>query len=86
VPHACSTGHQYVLHVMTVASLVIVATGFFASWSVHQRIPGEMPDRGDKMMARVRFMALLGIALTAFTAVLIIANALPRFVLSPCDQ
>ena len=86
VPHACSTGHEYVLHVMTVACFLVVATGLFSSWWLYQQIPGEMPRRGDHLMSRVRFMALAGILLCIFCEVLIIANAVPRFVMSPCDQ
>lgn len=86
VPHACSTGHHYVLHVLTFASLLVVGTGLLSSWRLYQRVPGEMPERGDVLMSRVRFLALAGILLSSFSAILIIANAVPRFVLSPCDQ
>ena len=86
VPHACSTGHEYVLHVVTAVAFVIVASGLFTSVYLYQRIPGEMPKRGDELMSRARFVILLGILMCFFCEVLIIASSLPRFVLSPCDQ
>jgi hypothetical protein len=85
VPHACSTGHHYVLHVVTAASFLVVATGLFTSLWLYQHIPGLMPERGDVLMSRPRFMALLGIVLSLYCEVLIIANAFPRFMLNPCD-
>jgi len=75
-----------VLHVVTVVAFLIVASGLFTSLWLYRRIPGEMPKRGDELMSRERFVVLLGILLCLFSEVLIIANSVPRFVLSPCDQ
>jgi hypothetical protein len=85
VPHACSTGHWYVLHAMTVACLLVIFSGWFTSWALLRRIPRDMPERGDKLMSRARFMALAGLMLSGFSIVLVIANELPRFLMSPCD-
>jgi hypothetical protein len=85
VPHACSTGHHYVLHVITVAALAVIATGFVSSWMVHQRVPEGASAAGGDPVDRARFLAELGLLFSIFSAVLVIANALPRFILSPCD-
>jgi hypothetical protein len=85
VPHACSTGHHYVLHVMTAVCLAIVASGFLGSWGLYRRIPGPMPERADRMMLRARFLALAGMMLSGFSIILVIANEWPRLFLHPCD-
>ena len=85
VPHACSTGHHYVLHIITVISFLIVISGLLAARSAHLRIPAEASLDGGGTFDRSRFMAVLGIAASSAFILVIIAQAIPRFILSPCD-
>jgi hypothetical protein len=84
VYHACSTGHFYVLHVISLIALVIALTGAFVGWQEFQAVR-EGTDEGGTPLDRSHFMALLGIASSIGFAVVIIASAVPRFILSPCD-
>jgi len=84
VHHSCSTGHSYVLHAISVVCLVIVLGGAWMSWMQYQNAK-EGNDSGGSPLDRAHFLGLLGLASSVFFAVVIIANAVPRWVLSPCD-
>jgi len=84
VYHACSTGHFYVLHVISLIALIVALTGAFVGWREFQAVRQGFDDGGTPL-DRSHFMALLGIASSIGFAVVIIATAVPRFILSPCD-
>jgi hypothetical protein len=84
VQHACSTGHHYVLHLVTVICFVVTLSGAWLSWRQYQGV-SNANDEGGSPFDRAHFFALVGIASSLWFAVVIIANALPRFILSPCD-
>jgi hypothetical protein len=85
VPHGCSTGHHYMLHLITGISLAIAAGALAAAWVSRARTPHDVTFEGGSSLARARFMAAFGIAISLFFMVVMIANAVPRFILSPCD-
>ncbi len=84
VYHACSTGHRYVLHAITVATLLLALTGAFVGWLEYQAVR-EGTDDGGSPLDRAHFLALLGIASSLGFAVVIIATAVPKLVFSPCQ-
>jgi hypothetical protein len=84
VPHTCSTGHFYVLHAISIVCFVIVLGGAWMSWMQYQNAR-EGNDSGGSPLDRSHFLGLLGFASSVFFAVVIIANAVPRWILSPCD-
>lgn len=84
VQHSCSTGHFYVLHVISLVCFVIVLGGAWMSWMQFQRAR-QGNDSGGSPLDRSHFMGLLGTASSLFFAVVIIASAMPRWILSPCD-
>ncbi len=84
VPHACSTGHFYVLYWATALALLFSFSGAFVAkknLAVTQAASIDGGTRAD----RSRFMAILGIAASLGFATIIVAMAVPRFLLSPCD-
>ena len=84
VQHSCSTGHFYVLHVTTAVCLLIVLGGAWMSWQQYNDARAGNDDGGSPL-DRSHFLGLLGTVSSLFFAVVIIANAVPRFILSPCD-
>ena len=71
---------------VTVGSLLLVGAGAFASSTALQRTqPGAAAD-GSQPDERGRFMAILGLVLCAFFALVILAMAVPRVVLDACQQ
>lgn len=85
VQTACDSGNKLALHLVTLAALLAVAGGAVAAWRIWKRLPEGSRDQGDAHQARARFMALSGLAMSAFFAVLIVATEIPNLVLRACD-
>jgi hypothetical protein len=85
VQHACSTGHFYVLHLVTVIALFITASAALLAWREYLRVPSEANDEGGSPLDRAHFMSLFGMIWSAGFVIVILANAVPRFMISPCD-
>jgi hypothetical protein len=83
--HSCSTGHHYILHVITVVCSLIAISGFVAALSVYRAIPDEATKDGQHPRDRTYFQVLFGIVFSLAFTVVIIAGAVPRWILSPCD-
>ena len=77
--HECSTGSVSFLHALTVASLCLCIFGFFCARSAR-------PDSTGNIQAnRQRFMAIGGMILSISFAIAILATAIPKWMLNPCD-
>ena len=83
--HACSTGHHYVLHVITIVCALIALTGLAAAFVAHRTMPREATKDGSRPLDRTYFQILFGIVFSVAFTVVIIAGAVPRWILSPCD-
>jgi len=79
-------GHQQivVLHLITIGALVAIAGGAFASWRGLSEVPAEATLDGGRSFDRGRFMAVLGLATCALFAVLVVAMAVPRWMIDAC--
>jgi len=81
---ACGRGHHEALHVTPLVCLVIaVAVGMVAyrDWTFAGR---GVEDEEASVDTRSRFIALLGIGLSAISALVILAQWLAVFVFDPC--
>lgn len=84
VAHACSTGHFYLLHAITVIALLLALSGAVVATMNLGRTRAATIE-GGRVADRSRFMAIVGIAASVGWALVIVAMAVPRFILSPCD-
>jgi hypothetical protein len=81
---ACGHSQRAVMHLVPfLGLLVVVATGVAAhlNWRALGR---GFEDELGAIEARSRFIALLGIAISAFCAIVILAQWLAIFVFDPC--
>ena len=85
VPHACSTGHEYVLHVTSALCLLIAAVAFLIAFRMFVLVPPSSTEDGGDPISRSRFMAIAGMISSAVFFMVMIAEAVPRFILSACD-
>ena len=83
--HTCSTGHHYVLHVITVVCALIALSGFAAGWAAYHSLPREATDEGVRPMDRTHFQIIFGIVFSLAFTVVIVAEAVPRWIMSPCQ-
>jgi len=83
--HTCSTGHHYVLHVITVVCALIALTGLAAGIAAYKRIPEEANDHGMRPMDRTHFQVLFGMVFSITFTVVIVAEEVPRWILNPCQ-
>jgi hypothetical protein len=51
----------------------------------HEKMPREVSEEGARPWDRAYFQVLFGIVFSVAFAVVVIAGAVPRFILSPCD-
>jgi len=84
VKWTCGSQHTSVLHLITLAALLMTAAGAVASWTALQRVPHEGTEDGPRPIDRGRFMALLGLVTCALFALAMIGNTLPRLMLDAC--
>lgn len=85
VPWACSSGHRWMLPVVSVAFLVAAAIPGILSWGVWRKLSGSRrSERETRFAGRRRFMAMLGMMDSAVFFLLILAQGLPVFFIHPC--
>ncbi len=81
---SCSTGHVYVLHAISIVCFLLALSG--AAISRHQlSTVGAGSEEGGTVLDRSWWMARLGIALGLGFALVIVALAVPKFLLNPCS-
>ena len=87
---ACEQRQTWMLHLATVVALAIVAAAAACTWRAaphelsYERERDVSTDPADTAIIRARFMAIGGLALCAWFAVVIIATEIPVLVLKPC--
>lgn len=83
--HSCSTGHHYVLHTISLICFLVALSGFATGLSGLRRLPSHASDEGGSRFDRTHFQVLIGMMFSLSFAIVIIAGAVPRWILSPCD-
>lgn len=83
--HSCSTGHHYVLHVISLVCFLLASSGLVAGIAEYRALPREAREEGRRPIDRAHFQALLGIVFSTSFAMVIVAGAVPRWILSACD-
>jgi len=78
---ACEQQQTWMLHLATAAALLTVGAGALAAWIVAPPLRGPLPSTAE---ARARFMAIGGLALCAWFAVVIVATGIPVMFLHTC--
>jgi hypothetical protein len=86
---ACEQRHTWMLHLATAAALGLIALAAYAAWRAAPPLGSdETPsvDPSETALLRARFMAIGGLGLSGFFAVVIIATEIPALVLQPCGR
>lgn len=84
---ACRSGGQdlTLLHVVRAATLVVVLSAGLVAWRQWQTVGVEPPGDGGSRGTRIRLNAWIGVGASALFTLVVIAQWLPAFFLSPCQ-
>jgi hypothetical protein len=88
VPAACSAGMSFLMYLNIPIFLGVALFAGFLSWRGWASVRGMDPENGNGerlMVHRVRFMALSGLAMSAFFLMVIIAQSVPIIIQDPCE-
>jgi O-antigen/teichoic acid export membrane protein len=82
---SCSRDHALPIHAVHTVSLVLALFGLSIAWRSWQSEGTRWSDDEGGPVARTRFMAGLGVTLSALLVLTLVAQWIPTFVLSPCQ-
>lgn len=85
VKWACQHDRRWVLFALPCVSLTAVAIGTGISGSSIARLRPQAQEDGGGRTDRTYLLALAGLTLNVFFALLILTSLVPRYVLSPCE-
>jgi hypothetical protein len=81
---ACGHGLQGVIHIVPIVCLVVTLTMAFVAYRDWQAVGEGVEDEAATVATRTRFLSLVGIALSVFSALVILAMWAPVFIFDPC--
>ena len=84
-PTACALGGKTFLHLVSLVAFLVAVAGAFVGWLWRKKLPAGSTERGDAEASRARFMALSGMILGVFFALVIVALEIPNWALRVCD-
>jgi len=84
VKWACASRRTYVLTGIAIVMLGVALAGAWVGWMCRSRLR-DATESGGRIIDRSYFVAIVGIGLALITAFLIVMQAYPHFILSPCE-
>jgi len=85
VRYSCDAHRQWVLYIVTPVALGLTAVSIWAGWKALLMLPKRSDLEGDSVFDRSRFMAYVAIMMSLLSGLVIIAMAIPRYIVNPCD-
>lgn len=83
---ACAQESHLLLHLATLGTLLIALAGGAIAWNRWKREPESSTEKGNAQASRVRFMALSGLVMSGWFALVILATWIPNLILGPCQR
>lgn len=84
VKWACASSQTFVLTAIDIAMLGLSLAGAWVGWMCRERLRGAT-EFGGRIIDRSYFLAIIGTGLALISALLIVMQAYPHFLLSPCE-
>jgi hypothetical protein len=85
VKWACAADARWVLLVLPIGSLALIVLATWMSWTCWTMLRDDGGLEGARLQDRSYVLALGGLAMSAFFALLILTSYAPRYFLSPCE-
>lgn len=87
VPYSCAQDNVFWLHANTIVFAIITVIAFLTALNAFRTVrdsSAEYTSRSTKAIQTDRFMSLIGMLASAYFLLLIVAEGVSVFVLSPC--
>jgi hypothetical protein len=90
VPYACWHDLSFTIDLASLATLLIALHAAWVSWGIWKEVGGHPLGEGgydetvSPVIGRTRFLAVSGVIIGAFSALVILGQWIPNLVLSPC--
>ena len=85
VPPACSAHNLLPVHLTHLACLLLALVGLLTAWRSWSTVGTSWPGDAGDPLARSRFMAGIGLLVSAMFLLVIVTQWIPSFVLDPCQ-
>src|SRR5689334_13442089 len=82
--HVCSTSHLYVFYLTNVFTFALAIAGFLAARAAWRELPEEPDHESGDPIGRGKFMSLLGQMCSLGFALVVLAGAIPVWMMPPC--
>jgi hypothetical protein len=84
IPWACTTGQHVWLHLVNAAAVLVAAIGIVLGWRVVRR-NSDAPHDGGGAPPRTRFIGDVALGVGSLLTLILLAQWVAGFVLSPCQ-
>jgi hypothetical protein len=86
VTQLCQSTHKLSLPLITLLTLVISAGGGFVAWLNWKEAGRKWPGEAGSVTERSRFMAVVGLLISALIILALVAQLIPQFIFDPCQR
>src|SRR5437773_7439984 len=86
VQPVCVTAHHLVLHLVPVGAILLAVSGGVSAWRNWRRTGQAESSMAGGVLPRSRFMAGVGLLTSGLFIIVIVAQWLPNFMLTPCQR
>lgn len=86
VTQLCQSEHKLILHLVTLAFLLVAAGGGFVAWRNWEAAGRKWPGEAGSVTERSRFMSVVGLLLSALIVLALVAQWIPQFIYDPCHR
>lgn len=86
VTQLCQSTHKFTLPLVTILFLLISAGGGLIAWRNWKAAGHKWPVDAGSVMERSRFMAVVGLLISALVILALIWQLIPQFYFDPCQR
>lgn len=86
VTRLCQSAHKISMHLVTLLFLLISAAGGFIALRNWREVGSKWPGEDGSVTERSRFMAVVGLLISAIIVLALIWQWIPQFIFDPCQR